>query len=69
VFTLFWALVLIAPTLWHVMQTVPPGPELERAAQEAAREAARPRLLLALALALVTVVLGARSRVLPGIRR
>jgi hypothetical protein len=67
-FALFYALLLISPALFEVLRTVPPGPELERAAEAAAREAARPRLLIALGLAVLTVALGARYRVLPGIR-
>jgi hypothetical protein len=69
VLTLVYALILIAPTLWEVLQSGPPGPELQRAAHDAAREAARPRLLLALGLALATVALGARAGRLPGLGR
>lgn len=60
---------LVAPELWRVLDSMPPGPEQEAAAQEAARTALQPRLGIALALALVTTGVGIWARVLPGYRR
>jgi hypothetical protein len=67
-FFVLYALLLILPDLLDVLAQVPPGPEQEAIAREVAREAAAPRLLPALALALATAGLGAYYRVLPGLR-
>jgi hypothetical protein len=59
---------LIAPELWQVYRTMPPGPEQEQAAAEAARQAIRGKLLLALFAALATTAIGGRVGWLPGLR-
>lgn len=63
-----WAMILVIPELMQVLETVPTGPEQEAAASELVREAVRPRLLMAFALALGTTALGAHFKRLPGFR-
>ena len=60
---------LIAPELWRVLQSMPPGPEQQAAAQEVARRVVRPRLGIALALAMLITGAGIWLRVLPGLKR
>jgi hypothetical protein len=67
-FFFLYCLVILAPDLWHVLQTVPPGPEQEQAAAEVARQAIRGKLLLALMAALATTAIGGRAGWLPGMR-
>jgi len=67
-FFFLYCLLLVAPSLWEVWQTVPPGPEQQEAAQQVAREVARPRLWIAAVLSALTTILGAHFRLLPGIR-
>jgi hypothetical protein len=69
VFFFLYCAVLVAPELYRVSRDVPAGPEQQRAAFEAARGAARPRLPLALAAALGTLFVAGRAGVLPGLRR
>lgn len=69
IFFFVYCFALIAPELIEVMRSVPTGPDQERIAQEVAREAVRPRLWLALALAVTTGALGIATGVLPGTRR
>ena len=66
-FTLFM-LILILPELLDVLTEVSPGPEQRQIAERVAREAARPRLLPGLLLALGAVGLGSYLRLLPGLR-
>jgi hypothetical protein len=61
--------VLVAPELWRVLDAVPPGPEQQAAAREAARTALPPRLGTALGLAMLATGVGIWARVLPGLRR
>ena len=68
-FFLLYCLLFVAPDLYEVMQNVPTGPEQQQAAQEAARQAIRPRLPYALAAALATTVVAGRAGWLPGLRR
>jgi hypothetical protein len=63
-----FGLLLVLPELGHVMETIPPGPEQQAAAQKAVHEAIRPRLPFAMVLALVTTGAGAYFRFLPGFR-
>ena len=69
-FFFLYALILVAPELASVAE--PGGPQneaaLRHAAEEAARQAIRPRLPMALVAALASVALGARWRLLPGLR-
>ena len=51
------------------LRDIPPGPEQEQMAREVARQAAKPRLLWAVGLALGAVGLGAYLQVLPGLKR
>lgn len=69
-FLLFFlfAFLLVAPALWEVAQTVPPGPQQEQAAYEAARLASQGRILPALLMAIATLVVGVKYRLLPGLR-
>jgi ABC-type uncharacterized transport system permease subunit len=66
-FFFLYCLLLVAPSLWEVLRTVPTGPEQQEAAQQVAREVIRPRLWIAVVLSAVTTILGAHYRVLPGI--
>lgn len=68
-FFLVYAFLLIMPELMTVLRDVPPGPEQERLAREAAREAFAPRFLYALGLALASLGLGSYLGVLPGMKR
>ena len=67
-FFFLYCLILIAPELWHVYRTVPPGPEQEQAAAEAAQQAIQGKLLLSLFAALATTAIGGRAGWLPGLR-
>ena len=67
-FFALYCVALITPQLWHVLQTVPTGPEQERVAQELAKRAIQPRLLLALGLAIGTTAIGMAKGWLPGTR-
>ena len=68
VFFILYCLALIAPELWKVLQTHPPGPEQEQAAAEVAQRAIRGRLLLAVLGALATTAIGSTLGWLPGMR-
>ena len=65
-FFFVYALALVAPALFEVLRSLPPGPEQQAAAQQAAYEAASGRVWIAFLLSLATVVLGAWSGKLPG---
>jgi hypothetical protein len=67
-FFFVYAFALVTPALLEVMEAVPPGPAQQRAAEQAAYEAASGRMGLAFVLALATVVLGVWSKKLPGLR-
>jgi hypothetical protein len=67
-FFLAYCMLLVMPELMEVLETVPTGPEQEAAARDLAKEAIRPHLLLAFALALATTALGAHYKKLPGFR-
>ena len=66
---MLFAFLLILPDLLAVLRDIPPGPEQEQMAREVARQAAKPRLLWAVGLALGAVGLGAYLEVLPGLKR
>ena len=68
-FFVLFAFLLILPDLLAVLRDIPPGPEQEQMAREVARQAAKPRLLWAVGLALGAVGLGAYLQVLPGLKR
>lgn len=68
VFFFVYCFVLVAPALIEVLRTVPPGPEQERLAAEAAQRAIQPRLWIALALAVATGAFGMAKGLLPGTR-
>jgi len=70
-FFLLYCLLLVAPLLWSMAEPATPGQQEERtqAVAEATRQAIRPKLPIALLAALATTALGARARVLPGLRR
>jgi len=67
-FFFLYAILLILPELLGVLAEVAPGPEQQELAREVAREAARPRLVIAAALSLLTTAAGGYYRVLPGMR-
>jgi hypothetical protein len=70
----FFALLLLfcaavaTPALLEVLRSTPPGPEQEAIAREAARRAVGPKLPIAALAALVATAIGARARILPGLR-
>lgn len=72
-FFFLYALLIVAPPLWELWQSLPPGAaEDEQAlaqARELARETVRPRLWIAVAAALLTTALGSYAGVLPGTGR
>lgn len=68
-----FALLAVAPPLWELWRSLPPGSEetaeaLGRA-RELARETVRPRLGIALGAALVATAVGTLAGVLPGTGR
>ncbi len=70
-FTLFFfafGLLLVVPELSNVLGTTPPGPEQQAAAERAVHAVFRPRLPIALVLALVATAAGGRFKLLPGLR-
>jgi hypothetical protein len=67
-FFFLYCLILIAPSLIEVLETMPTGPEQQQAAEEIAREVIRPKLWIATALSVITTVAGAHYRLLPGFR-
>ena len=66
---MLFMLLLTLPELLAVLSRVPPGPEQQQIAEQVAREAARPRLLAGLLLALGAVGLGSYLQLLPGLRK
>lgn len=62
------ALLLILPELLKVLAEVPTGPEQQEAAQQVAREAARPKILPAFLISLLVTAAGAYLEILPGFR-
>lgn len=67
-FFFLFCFLLAAPTLWHVFHSMPAGPEQQAAAQQAVRDAMRPRVGIAFLLAASATLLGGRARMLPGTR-
>ena len=67
-FFVVYCLLLAAPALIEVANSVPPGPEQQEAAAHAAKEAVQSRLWMAGVAALVTTAIGIRAGVLPGTR-
>ena len=65
-FFMGYCLLMIAPDLIEVARSTAPGPEQEEQARRVAYEAIRPRLPIALAAAVVTVVLLTYAKRLPG---
>jgi TctA family transporter len=65
-FFLLYCLLLAAPALIEIANSVPPGPEQQEAAARAAKEAVQSRLWMAGLAALVTTAIGIRAGVLPG---
>jgi len=63
-----FGLLLVLPELSNVLGTTPPGPEQQAAAQQAVHAVFRPRLPIALLLALVTTAAGGHFKLLPGLR-
>ena len=67
-FFFLYAVAFVAPAMFEVLNSMPPGPEQQAAAEQATYEAAEGRMDLAFLLSLVTVVLGVWSGKLPGFR-
>ncbi len=67
-FFVLYSFALVLPELLDVLGEVPPGPEQEEIAKQVARQAARPRLLPAFVLALLTIGVGGYYKLLPGFR-
>jgi hypothetical protein len=67
-FFFLYCMILIAPSLIAILETVPTGPEQQQAAEAVAREVIRPRLWIALGLSAITTVAGAHYHLLPGFR-
>jgi hypothetical protein len=67
-FLLLFCAAVATPALLEVLQSMPPGPEQEAAAREAARRAVAPRLPIAALAALTTTAIGVATRILPGLR-
>ncbi len=67
-FFFLYCSLLIAPALYEVAQTLPPGPEQEEVAKRVAQQAVQPRLAIAIAASVFTTTLGAHFKVLPGLR-
>jgi hypothetical protein len=65
-FFFLFCLVLVLPALFEVFRSMPPGPEQQQAAHEAAREAAGGKLGLAFALATAATGIGMFRGWLPG---
>jgi hypothetical protein len=72
-FWFLYCMLIVAPPLWELWQTLPPQAQNDelalRAAAERAQQAVQPRLLLALAAAAVTTALLSYARLLPGTGR
>jgi hypothetical protein len=62
------ALLLILPELLEVLAEVPPGPEQQEIAKQAAQRAVGPRLLPALIISVLATAAGTYLEVLPGLR-
>ena len=67
-FFFVYCFALAGPALWNVLQTVPPGPEQEALASQAAQEAVQSRLWVALAAAVITTGVGMAKKLLLGTR-
>jgi hypothetical protein len=69
-FAFFFAfcLILVAPALWEVLRSMPPGPEQEAAAKQAAQRAASGKLLMAFFLATAATGIAGYRGWLPGAR-
>ena len=65
----FYSLLLILPEMLDALAELPPDADPVEAGELVARPIAGPRLGLAFALAALTLVVGARLQVLPGLRR
>lgn len=65
-----YALLLAAPALIEVFETIPPGPEQQAAAERVTQDALRaPRIWIVAGLALITTAIGTRTGWLPGTQR
>ena len=67
-FFFLYCFVFALPALIEVATSVPPGPEQEEMAKQAAYEATRQRLPFALIAAVITVAVANYTRALPGMR-
>ena len=67
-FFFLYCFALVAPALWDVLQSMPPGPEQEEAAKQAAQRVAAGRMGIAFVAAVVTTGIGLYKNLLPGTR-
>ena len=67
-FFFLFCMVLVAPSLYEVWQTVPAGPEQQEEAKRLAQEVVQPKLRIAFVAAVAATALGAYTRVLPGMK-
>lgn len=67
-FFFVYCLLLVSPSLFEVLRTVPIGPEQEEVAKRVAQEVVRPRLPIALLLSALSTVAGAHFGLLPGMK-
>ncbi|MCH7598770.1 MAG: hypothetical protein IH881_03495 [Myxococcales bacterium] len=63
-----FGLLLVVPELVQVFEEIAPGPEQQAAAQQAVHEVFRPRLPIALVMALAATAVGTHFKLLPGFR-
>lgn len=68
VLSVAYALALILPEMLGALEQLPPDADPAQAGRAVARAVAGPRLTAAIALATLTVALGAYWKVLPGLR-
>lgn len=68
VFFFAFSLLLVLPDLLKLLSTMPPGPEQQAAAREAARRAMAGRALPIFLLSLAAAGVGGYYRILPGMR-
>ncbi len=67
-FFFLYCFLLVAPVLWEVLTSMPPGAEQEEAARVAAKETIQPRLWIAVVAAVMTAGVGISRGLLPGTR-
>ncbi len=67
-FFMLFGMLLVFPELMRVLESTPPGPEQQKAAEELVHAVFRPRLPFAVALAIAATAAGIWFKALPGLR-